>query len=103
MDGVVRAPSAFSITWGLLPSITATQELVVPRSIPIAFAMTKLLFRQTLPARLVLDPEPSVQAPERPSAEIPRRRDDHAGPDQRWIPGRRGGHSRQWRPPRRGH
>ena len=40
IDGVVRAPSAFSITFGLLPSITATQELVVPRSIPIALAMT---------------------------------------------------------------
>src|ERR1700720_2010870 len=38
-DGVVRAPSAFSITFEVLPSITATQELVVPRSMPIAFAM----------------------------------------------------------------
>src|SRR5712672_2991482 len=44
IDGVVRAPSAFSITFALLPSITATQELVVPRSIPIALAMTYLLF-----------------------------------------------------------
>ncbi|MNT92266.1 hypothetical protein D3C72_2335190 [compost metagenome] len=35
MDGVVRAPSAFSITSGLPFSTTATQELVVPRSIPI--------------------------------------------------------------------
>jgi hypothetical protein len=34
-DGVVRAPYAFSITLGVLPSMTATQELVVPRSIPI--------------------------------------------------------------------
>src|SRR3981189_2851565 len=40
IDGVIRAPSAFSITLGLLPSITATQELVVPRSIPIALAMS---------------------------------------------------------------
>src|ERR1700730_2608284 len=38
-DGVVRAPSAFSITFEVLTSITATQELVVPRSMPIAFAM----------------------------------------------------------------
>src|SRR5688572_21239626 len=38
-DGVVRAPSAFSITLGLPPSITATQLLVVPRSIPITFAI----------------------------------------------------------------
>jgi len=35
MDGVVRAPSAFSITLAFLPSITATHELVVPRSMPI--------------------------------------------------------------------
>src|ERR1700693_4417257 len=42
-EGVVRAPSAFSITLALLPSITATQELVVPRSIPIALAMMELL------------------------------------------------------------
>src|SRR5258706_234877 len=41
--GVVRPPSAFSMTLALLPSITATQELVVPRSIPIAFAMVGLL------------------------------------------------------------
>src|SRR5260370_39113953 len=43
MDGVVRPPSAFSMTLALFPSITATQELVVPRSIPIAFAMVGLL------------------------------------------------------------
>src|ERR1700730_16562007 len=43
IDGVVRPPSAFSITLALFPSITATQELVVPRSIPIAFAMSGLL------------------------------------------------------------
>src|SRR5262245_29587188 len=46
IEGVVRAPSAFSITLGLLPSMTVTQELVVPRSIPIALAMTKLLFQR---------------------------------------------------------
>ena len=39
IEGVVRMPSAFSMTLGLLPSITATQELVVPRSIPITFAI----------------------------------------------------------------
>src|SRR5579862_9192999 len=44
MDGVVRIPSAFSMTFGVLPSITATHELVVPRSIPIALAMTALHF-----------------------------------------------------------
>jgi hypothetical protein len=34
-DGVVRVPSAFSMTFGLPPSMIATQEFVVPRSIPI--------------------------------------------------------------------
>src|SRR3982074_3876079 len=43
IDGVVRAPSAFSITLGVFPSMTATQELVVPRSIPIALAIANLL------------------------------------------------------------
>jgi type III secretory pathway component EscS len=37
MDGVVLRPSLFGITTGSLPSITATQELVVPKSIPITF------------------------------------------------------------------
>src|SRR5215510_3540969 len=34
-DGVVRAPSALVMTVGSPPSITATTELVVPKSIPI--------------------------------------------------------------------
>ena len=33
--GVVRSPSALVMTTGLPPSTTATQELVVPRSMPI--------------------------------------------------------------------
>jgi hypothetical protein len=40
MEGVVRAPSEFSITLGLPPSMIATHELVVPRSIPMIFPMT---------------------------------------------------------------
>src|SRR5690606_14932380 len=39
MDGVVRVPSAFSMILTLLPSMTATQLLVVPRSIPIILPM----------------------------------------------------------------
>src|SRR5712692_6159022 len=39
MEGVVRAPSEFSITLGLPPSMIATQELVVPRSISMIFPM----------------------------------------------------------------
>src|SRR6202012_2342594 len=46
IDGVVRPPSAFSFTLALFPSITATQELVVPRSMPIAFAMIRLLVQK---------------------------------------------------------
>src|SRR5262245_37244415 len=33
-DGVVREPSEFAITTGASPSMTATHEFVVPRSIP---------------------------------------------------------------------
>src|SRR5258708_38438342 len=43
IDGVVRPPSAFSMTFTFLPSTTATQEFVVPRSMPIALAMIALL------------------------------------------------------------
>ncbi len=38
-DGVVRPPSAFGITVGSPPSSTAMQLFVVPRSIPIVFAI----------------------------------------------------------------
>src|SRR3954452_7260122 len=42
-DGVVRAPSEFGITSAWPPSIVAaTTELVVPRSMPTAFAMSFL-------------------------------------------------------------
>src|SRR6056297_2185343 len=39
IEGVVRAPSEFSITRAWLPSMIATQELVVPRSIPMTLDM----------------------------------------------------------------
>jgi hypothetical protein len=39
----VRSPSAFSITFGLPPSNTDTQELVVPKSMPIILPMILLL------------------------------------------------------------
>src|SRR6478752_8137490 len=39
-DGVVRAPSALGMTRASPPSQTAITELVVPRSIPTALAMT---------------------------------------------------------------
>src|SRR5258708_3055763 len=62
-DGVVRPPSAFSMTVGSPPSSTAMHELVVPRSIPIVFAILKLLLlvRQNL-SQSVADFNTSVQA-----------------------------------------
>ena len=39
IDGVVRLPSEFGITTGSPPSMTATQLLVVPRSMPITLGM----------------------------------------------------------------
>src|SRR5690606_23179302 len=53
IDGVVRAPSAFSMTLGLPPSITAMHELVVPRSIPITLAIITPLTYQLLDAALL--------------------------------------------------
>src|SRR5207248_1772524 len=38
-DGVVRPPSAFGMTEGSPPSSTAMHEFVVPRSMPIVFAI----------------------------------------------------------------
>src|SRR6266849_6816917 len=48
IEGVVRMPSAFSMTFGVLPSMTATHELVVPRSMPMTLPMvlTSSLLRQ---------------------------------------------------------
>src|SRR6187549_3341325 len=43
IDGVVRAPSLFSMTLGVLPSMMATHELVVPRSMPMILPMFFLL------------------------------------------------------------
>ena len=48
MEGVVRSPSLFSMTRGLPPSMMATHELVVPRSMPMTFAMC-LLRRNLFP------------------------------------------------------
>ena len=39
-EGVKRLPSALVMTAGSPPSMTATTEFVVPRSIPITFAMS---------------------------------------------------------------
>ena len=42
-EGVVRLPSALAMTTGSPPLIIATQEFVVPRSIPITLPMGWLL------------------------------------------------------------
>src|ERR1700740_3656383 len=51
IEGVVRAPSEFSMTTGSPPSITAIQELVVPRSIPRILAIRRIGLRGTLHAK----------------------------------------------------
>ncbi len=51
MEGVVRAPSEFSITLGWPFSMTATHELVVPRSMPMIFAMFYLF---AFPAKFMM-------------------------------------------------
>ena len=43
IEGVVRLPSEFSIILTLPPSMTATHEFVVPKSIPIIFAILLIL------------------------------------------------------------
>src|SRR5687768_12433326 len=47
-EGVVRRPSSLAITTGSLPSITATQLLVVPRSIPIIFPIASIILSSIL-------------------------------------------------------
>src|SRR5256885_11716423 len=42
-DGVVRFPSALAMTTGSPPDMMATQEFVVPRSIPMTLPMVFLL------------------------------------------------------------
>src|SRR6266480_3486133 len=58
-DGVVRPPSAFGMTVGSPPSSTAMQLLVVPRSMPIVFAIPIFasvwgLLRKSKPHRINL-------------------------------------------------
>src|SRR5438105_15789346 len=54
-EGVVRAPSEFSKTTGSPPSITAMQELVVPKSIPKTLAINKFPVgsKETVTCRLL--------------------------------------------------
>src|SRR5712675_2735371 len=71
IEGVVRAPSEFSITLGVDPSITATHEFVVPRSIPMTFAIYISSWRRTAlraldlkrPLDHPLEAKPKIVAP----------------------------------------
>src|SRR5512132_1623461 len=56
MDGVVRLPSSLAITTGSLPSITATQLFVVPKSIPMIFPIIyfSFYFLPTLVGQLLI-------------------------------------------------
>jgi hypothetical protein len=58
-EGVVLLPSSLAITTGSLPSITETQELVVPKSIPIIFPIVMFVLKVT------------IQKPPRPSGTPP--------------------------------
>jgi hypothetical protein len=53
-DGVVLAPSAFSITFGYPPSMIATHEFVVPRSIPTTCLVVALVAISLLKVDTVL-------------------------------------------------
>src|SRR5271157_3789694 len=65
IEGVVRAPSEFSMTLGVAPSMTATHELVVPRSMPITFAIfLPLLLSRDRPAPRRPDHENDSLRPE---------------------------------------
>src|SRR5215212_7321433 len=58
IEGVVRMPSAFSMTLALAPSITATHEFVVPRSMPITLLMGTSCQKQDRSARGKHRPDP---------------------------------------------
>src|SRR6185312_1139838 len=53
-DGVVRAPSALGMTTGSPPSITAMQELVVPRSMPKILLIVSVHLAMDVPASTVM-------------------------------------------------
>src|SRR5437879_800111 len=109
MDGVVLTPSEFSITFVSPPSMTATHELVVPKSIPMTFAMTALssLGRSFRPQRRRADPLKYGYLPEKPGQDrgyigpiAPAAMDGTAkSAESAAIPGRRLGHPNVWTGP----
>src|SRR5580704_7377108 len=66
-EGVVRAPSWLGITTGSPPCMTATTELVVPRSIPIILLIFVNPFGLFLPRRFLREPVYIAGRPESPS------------------------------------
>src|SRR5258705_10958214 len=87
IEGVVRPPSEFSMTFASPPSITATHELVVPRSMPIALAIFFLLRRQVVRCtdRKIASAD---RVPNRPCTEVAGTcsSGEEAGTRQRWAP-----------------
>src|SRR3990170_4414049 len=61
-DGVIRPPSALLMTWGSPPSMTATTELVVPRSMPMILPMRSVLLRVVRDADQRRAQDPIVQS-----------------------------------------
>src|SRR5438552_4144047 len=62
-DGVMRLPSALVMTTGSPPSMMATQEFVVPRSIPMTLAICSLRFAFSRRRRLADRHERRAQEP----------------------------------------
>src|SRR3989344_6542466 len=63
MDGVVLPPSEFSRIFGPAISMTATAEFVVPRSIPIIFAMVFVYLINNLVVWKVYSSKRSISSP----------------------------------------
>src|SRR3954470_4869147 len=81
-EGVVRPPSALGMTDGSPPSRTAMHELVVPRSIPIVFAMSlRVSFQLVLRKSKRLCSRSGRCADERAAGDYEQRAEEEAAPD----------------------
>src|SRR3990170_7451793 len=71
-DGVIRLPSGLVMTTGSPPSITATTEFVVPRSIPIILLMSECpRFAKLYNVRIIKSEHKRVKAGRFPGLESP--------------------------------
>src|ERR1700687_4105702 len=66
IEGVVRMPSALSMTLGVEPSMTATQEFVVPRSMPMTLDIELPLISAGRPGLFSARKNSRVSHPDRP-------------------------------------